>query len=97
MSKHTPGPWKALQTRDKSGWTIASVDNGELCDPVVWEQGGIDHEPNARLIAAAPALLGALEQAAYLAARRERPSSETYATIIEIARAAIALAKEGRQ
>lgn len=61
MAEPTKGPWKAIQTRDKQGWVIAGMEEGEACDPVVWEMGGIDHEPNARLIAAAPDLLAALE------------------------------------
>ncbi len=55
MSKHTPGPWVAQ--RDPSGissdWVVGiegrRIDEIAVCD-----------EQNARLIAAAPELLGAL-------------------------------------
>jgi hypothetical protein len=57
MSKHTPGPWKLSHTRiqgfhvsDSTGWGVAVV----LKD--------INDEDNARLIAAAPQMLEALER-----------------------------------
>lgn len=60
-TKHTPGPWEAINTgphwnNDKiSNWTIQYGDSGEHI---------VDHvysEEDARLIASAPALLEALE------------------------------------
>ena len=51
---------------------------------------------HADLIVAAPALLAACEQIAYIAQRRERPSGETYALIVELATAAIAKARGER-
>lgn len=59
MSKHTPGPWKLSHTRiqgfrvsDSTGWGVAVV----LKDT--------NDEANARLIAAAPQMLEALEAVA---------------------------------
>lgn len=62
-AQHTPGPWTVLTTADKSrvvanarageGWTIAILRQGDTPE---WAA-------NARLIAAAPDLLEALEAA----------------------------------
>jgi hypothetical protein len=54
---HTPGPWELTQygavvRKDGHGQTVVYTDNGESC---------INGEANARLIAAAPDLLAALE------------------------------------
>ena len=52
MSEHTPGPWKVV------GLSVIS-DSGIICNP---PSGPIDElEANARLIAAAPDMLEALE------------------------------------
>lgn len=57
MSKHTAGPWESsdrygmVVTKDKKGWEIADIR------PDVPE-----FEANARLMAAAPDLLEALEE-----------------------------------
>ncbi|WP_241060135.1 hypothetical protein [Achromobacter xylosoxidans] len=54
--KHTPGPWHLSAAKD----CIWHQDHGRICTPPnhaqVW-----NWEPNARLIAAAPELLAALE------------------------------------
>ena len=59
MSKHTPGPWRVVDS-----WNDHMVEsqNGE---EIIWQDGPHDtptiNEANARLIAAAPDLLEALE------------------------------------
>lgn len=94
MSKHTPGPWN--MTADGGGFY---VEGGDLL--VAWAQevdpcpsGAEDYFPgdtteaNARLIAAAPELLEALE---LLTAGIENSVSDTYIPLVK-ARAAIAKA-----
>lgn len=58
MSKqHTPGPWKY----EASTKTVRSIpSNYWIATMDSWE-GAVNHEANARLIAAAPDLLEALE------------------------------------
>ena len=85
-TQHTPGPWHAQRLDEESGaWFVP--------EPlVVWSSDGdLLNEANARLIAAAPALLAALE--AYQANNpiHNDSESELYAQ----AEAAIKLAKEG--
>lgn len=63
MSKHTPGPWIADQLVD--GYDIHAAETrfrvATASDPeMVW--GAIGREEDARLIAAAPELLEALEK-----------------------------------
>jgi hypothetical protein len=60
--KHSPGPWKVYGREGGFGFTIEATDEDGDEFPVVWEMGGIDDEANARLIAAAPELLAALER-----------------------------------
>lgn len=96
-SKHTPGPWRVdclandpKTYGDKSGLPIV-IDscNDEICS-VVWD--GIS---NARLIAAAPELLAALE-AIYEANEKMARSIDpgNMLPILNSARTAIAKAKE---
>lgn len=96
---HTPGPWKVDGYRIHTGdeqypayRTIAKVNVVNFGDFWAVEETA---EANARLIAAAPALLEALELAEATIARltiRHGPFSSTDGTL-SIARAAIALAK----
>ena len=61
MSKHTPGPWK-VQGTPRRGWDIFSLAKGcyvAFDEPL--REGAISLEGDARLIAAAPELLEALE------------------------------------
>lgn len=51
--KHTPGPWCALKYPDVKSWTVAA--QGSVASKIKTEQ-------DARLIAAAPEMLEALEQ-----------------------------------
>jgi hypothetical protein len=73
MSKHTPGPWTAKRGSNETlgyPWEVMGPDGKTICDIL------LDHndeavtgedleraEANARLIAAAPALLEALREA----------------------------------
>jgi len=69
MSAHTPGPWIYVR-RDEWSHSVAT-QHGELPDgsPNYWTVASInknrepEHEANARLIAAAPDLLEALQMA----------------------------------
>ena len=55
MAEHTPGPWEYWSTRSKRIWVIAQQTTG----PVICETR--TSEADARLIAAAPELLSALQ------------------------------------
>ena len=64
MSKHTPGPWFAVGAQVET--ENDSVPDICTCDPQAMRQSHLDWHPktvqaNARLIAAAPELLEALE------------------------------------
>lgn len=60
MSKHTPGPWEVRQGKEVGNTVYVSSDKGQICTGV---NGFESRIPNARLIAAAPELLEALEVA----------------------------------
>ena len=65
MTKHTPGPWKCSQHLGHFAWSVHmnAGDRGRG-STIVDGVGGIDSEQrlaNARLIAAAPDLLEALQ------------------------------------
>ena len=61
MNKHTPGPWRVVDS-----WNDHMVE-GQNGEEIIWQDGPHDtptiNEANARLIAAAPDLLAALEYA----------------------------------
>lgn len=65
-AKHTPGPWEVLDGR-RVGVTLPSLpaEGGGFCTHCVAlthsDRGEIDAEANARLIAAAPDMLAALQ------------------------------------
>ncbi len=96
MSAHTPGPWFAKRMRNDNGnFDIDSVGGYFVAKSI----GGLDvgeEEANARLIAAAPELLAALQRA-YMALIGYLPGHRNAITdaAIDAARAAIAKA-EGR-
>jgi hypothetical protein len=88
---HTPGPWHASKLEDRSEFNIfmpgycsagASVHH---CGNATGCMGSLVVEANARLIAAAPTLLEALE---YIAT-----GGESWDDCVRKARAAIAAAK----
>lgn len=63
MAQHTEGPWVANSSHDGLGWRVESDAVGYPNDGwcVCSELIGPDADANARLIAAAPELLEALE------------------------------------
>lgn len=61
MSAHTPGPWEAFTEEEFSGWwAIRQISDDGLNHEVGSSDGGFD-EPDARLMAASPELLEALQ------------------------------------
>lgn len=61
MSKHTPGPWSAQQRQDQGVYDFFALNKPS---PFATAQASssIEAEANARLIAAAPELLDALQE-----------------------------------
>lgn len=62
--QYTPGPWTVIEFEGcyVVQNNLVDQDSGALmCDPIIWEVGGIDNEANAHLIAAAPDLLASSE------------------------------------
>ena len=84
-AKHTPGPWKANDARNQDG----TRDIYYVGQPVPWKiASGCSTVQNARLIAAAPDLLEALQDLSISA------SESGYSGIVlDRARTAIAKAK----
>lgn len=59
MSKHTPGKWRVVDDNPITFWIVGDNDCGNVCTtPGATEED----EANARLISAAPELLGALKK-----------------------------------
>jgi hypothetical protein len=88
--KHTPGPWKVYTA--KNGGKIIGIgdaEGGGVTDPnfALW-RAGKEQQANARLIAAAPDLLAALEGMMALLDAGSLYEPQAYA-----ARAAIAKAR----
>lgn len=95
MSKHTEGPWRLHASADVEPFHIGiSAKNHELMAQVVVQMDGDELQSpelvaNARLIAAAPELLQALQEAyedlKYLHKARDadyaRPDTEVIATV----------------
>lgn len=90
MSAHTPGPWKAGNVENRTGGRSAVL---------IWADGGDDLGEartfaDARLMAAAPELLEALERMVAMFADHTQYDEEGYETAaVAVARAAIAKAK----
>lgn len=63
MSKHTPGPWAAHTVADGAYTVYLPEDGMVVCSRNPYESKAAEFEANARLIAAAPELLAALELA----------------------------------
>lgn len=87
LAQHTPGPWHAMPFN--GGETIYAHDNHRVAECLATGKHGEKHEANARLIAAAPELLAALQN--ILAANPD------LAEVADEARAAIAKATGGAQ
>lgn len=89
ISKHTPGPWMACNAGtlwDYFVWSDAA--DKSVCNIDYSEQSAAEVEANARLIAAAPELLAALQALAEVALYRDGDCTAQLTT----ARAAIAKA-----
>ena len=98
MSKHTPGPWGVREAREMEGMDFDIVTDGpEYAVASLYCHMGESVEADARLIAAAPELLEALE---YLVTADDAPTpgdrEHTVREAISHARAAIAKAR-GKQ
>lgn len=59
MSKHTPAPWESVEVKNSGLWSVKSKYRLRDKDKIASQIG----KANAKLIAAAPELLEALEQA----------------------------------
>jgi len=94
MTHHTPGPWTVVlgarlevhAPMDEIGWTKSVVWNAGLCTDK-------ESQANARLIAAAPDMLEALE--AFVGSRKGDGMGWTLDSLEALAREAIAKAKGG--
>lgn len=87
MSEHTPGPWFAERPYKEPGLYVTAAPNTALIARV-WN----DNEANARLIAAAPELLKALERLVLGYDCNDYCDDESHLEEFDDARAAIALA-----
>ncbi len=96
-AQHTPGPWSACSGDAGQKFNIECAGTGNDLLPVAILKGP-DRRANARLIAAAPDLLAALEEITALAYKlsMEAPTlTPSVDRIIPHARAVIARAKGG--
>ncbi len=89
MHNHTPGPWELRQS-SRDYWFIDHEQGGESYTLTKLECG----ERDARLIAAAPDLLKALQELLPIAARSIQGTTDGE-PILQTARAAIAKATGG--
>ena len=90
---HTPGPWRIDSKTRFGDYTIAAGDSVKTCEFIAKTQ----NEANANLIAAAPDLLEALEDAAFLmrmAAKIAGPMQDSFKRSAEDAAKALAKAEE---
>ena len=95
MTQHTPGPWRVAfgnrlevhGPKDEIGWPASIVYNAGLCTSE-------EAQANARLIAAAPDMLAALQDI-MAESSRDDDDHDVIATIQGVCRAAIAKAKGG--
>ncbi|HZX80492.1 MAG TPA: hypothetical protein VFE72_06035 [Lysobacter sp.] len=70
MSAHTPGPWAVCETPANEYWRVGeTIGYAVPCGQRICDVALINREANARLIAAAPDLLEALQKALPLLAR----------------------------
>lgn len=95
---YTPGPWTAEPEEMSDGRGIAIVAPGEIVATILPEDGPADAQDyaNARLIAAAPELLAALQRVAEIVTSGDNFSAEPfYGTEHAQIRALIAYVTEG--
>jgi len=103
MSEHTPGPWRVEPGREtRVGADIVIVSrNGLVAIACTIHEGAVNAEANARLIAAAPEMLAALEAAEALLNEHEHCLREDCTNpgcvVYRQARAAIAKARGGAE
>lgn len=99
MSAHTPGPWTINERHGGTTVLIGASTVAIAYDPEEPTQASETAKANARLIAAAPELLAALQlgllEAVTLKARLPEPYRSNIEAFVASARAAIAKA-EGR-
>lgn len=93
---HTPGPWR-VQSFLQEGWLIVENRSRCVCRCYAYKEGhanDMEQEANARLIAAAPDLLEALEECRGQLALIESKSAYEQPFVLRlIARADAAIAK----
>lgn len=101
MSEHTPGPWEAgrpdmstIVDGVPSKWIYAGDTYVAAASGMASDDWGVVMA-NARLIAAAPNLLDALEEIVNNAVLNYEGSMDIYSEAVEAARAAIRKAKGG--
>ena len=98
MSKHTPGPWVVVGSRTKyvEARLVGSLmQEVAACGPTLADEGyGQQQEANARLIAAAPDLLEALQELCEIVedAIEQKSAKDLDSFTLQPARAAIAKA-----
>ena len=80
-TQHTPGPWTTSSLPNGTEWTV-SIDDGDMLADLT---GCPNEQANARLIAAAPDLLAALQKI-------DANAAESVEWIRRVAREAIAKA-----
>lgn len=86
MTKHTPGPWHVVEGKLTKSSLEVHANSRAICE--LWRSWDSETElANARLIAAAPEMLEALQMIA-----NELPCLDNLMSDKEIARAAIAKA-----
>ena len=91
MAKHTPGPWTQLD-----GMWVVGHGGRTVCTMAEAKTNNDEMEPNARLIAAAPELLEALEAVTVAAKIEGLDAKPGWENLLESTRAAIAKAKGNR-
>lgn len=94
-SKHTPGPWHLSNLSHRYVRYRLSTDatGYNICDMDVFGGPPDEKEANARLIAAAPELLEALEQICNLERRAFREAWDMLQEVDRLARTAIRKAR----
>lgn len=76
MNHYTPGPWNVHKLPDGSHHIVADHWGASIAVSMYPDTGSKGREANARLIAAAPAMLEVLETIQHRAARNDPPSLE---------------------
>jgi hypothetical protein len=108
MSKHTPGPWKAVDSKDERGNTNAYAVWPEVDRPFANSPRGNricvtpdgttpENKANAALIAAAPELLASLKKCVPELKAWMKDHGEDIATLGALNDALIAIAKAERE